>query len=194
MNFEVTVIRVKFCRILVAVPSTLVAFGAAAHHSVAYYGDEYTEVRGVIVDVDWINPHVRLTVEDENGTDSWRMEGSSVYPLRGAGVTADLVPVGTRVTAIGKPSTREDFMMLVETIRLEDGRELPFWDLVGRVPRELSPWWTQPPRTRGIFRVWSVPYLQHSAATGAVGGSTLHGCRHRQPGVVEPAGQLRNPL
>ena len=123
MNFEVTVIRVKFCRILVAVSSTLVAFGAGAHHSVAYYGDVYTEVRGVVVDVDWINPHVRLTVEAENGTGTWRMEGSSVYPLRSAGVTADQVPVGTRVTAIGKPSTREEFMMLVETIRLEDGCE-----------------------------------------------------------------------
>ena len=157
MDFEVTVLQVKICIVLVAASSTLVAFGAAAHHSVAYYGDEYTEVRGVIVDVDWINPHVRLTVEAENGAETWRMEGSSVYPLRGAGVTADQVPVGTRVTAIGKPSTREDFMMLVETIRLENGRELPFWDLVGRVPRELRVV-DAAAEDRGIFRVWSVPY------------------------------------
>ena len=137
LDFEVTVIRVNFCRLLVAVSSIIVAFGTAAHLSVAYYGDEYTEVRGVLVDVDWISPHVRLTLEADNGGGTWRMEGSSVYPLRVAGVTADQVPVGTRVTAIGKPSTREGFMMLVETIRLENGRELPFWDLVGRVPREL---------------------------------------------------------
>ena len=157
MDVEVALIRVRFCRVLIAVSSTFFACGIGAHHSVAYYGDEYTEVRGVIVDVNWINPHVRLTLEADNGGGTWRMEGSSVYPLKGAGVTADLVPVGSRVTAIGKPSTREDFMMLVETIRLENGRELPFWDLVGRVPREL-PVVDAAAENQGIFRVWSVPY------------------------------------
>ena len=136
-----------------------VATGAWAHHSVAYYGDDIVEVEGTIVDVRWRNPHVRLSLEVEDGTGgvaTWNMEGSSIYPLLGAGVTADLLPVGLRVTAIGKQSARDEHSMLVETVRLPDGRELVLWDLVGRVPIEKSVV-DAAVEDRGIFRVWSVP-------------------------------------
>ncbi len=132
---------------------------AAAHHSVAYYGDELVELAGEIVDVNWRNPHVGITVEavnDRGLSETWEMEGNSIYNLRRQGVTADLFPIGQRVVVSGRASTREENMMLMDTIVMPDGREFVLWDLSGRVDVQESVV-DAANENKGIFRVWSVP-------------------------------------
>jgi len=162
---------------LLAVPAI-----ASAHHSVAYYGDEVIELAGEIVDVEWRNPHIRLTVEvvsDRGVREIWRMEGNSIYNLRRSGITADLFPVGERLIVSGNRSTRDERMMLAGSVLFSDGREFLLWDLEGRgqVEDRLVDAATE---ARGIFRVWSVPrgnilpYLQQLAdqsfTDGAIAG------------------------
>ncbi len=139
---------------LLAVPAIV-----SAHHSVAYYGDEVIELAGEIVDVEWRNPHVRLTlaaVSDRGIRDVWRMEGNSIYNLRRSGITADLFPIGQRVIVSGNRSTRDERMMLAGSVLLPDGREFLLWDLEGRghVEDRLV---DAAAEDREIFRVWSVP-------------------------------------
>lgn len=132
---------------------------ASAHHSVAYYGDEFIELAGEIVEVSWRNPHVGLTVEavnDRGLSEIWEMEGNSIYNLGRQGVTAELFPIGQRVVVSGRASTREDNMLLMDTIIMPDGREFVLWDLSGRVDVEESVV-DAASENRGIFRVWSVP-------------------------------------
>ena len=138
----------------------LAAAGASAHHSVAYYGDELIELSGELVDVQWRNPHIRLTVETVNAggvTETWRMEGNSVYNLARGGVTADSLTVGEQVVVAGQRSTREPRMLLVNTVRRADGEELLLWlNNIGRF-RDAERLVDAAAENRGIFRVWSVP-------------------------------------
>ena len=49
--------------------------GAWAHHSRAYFGEEVAEITGELVDVDWRNPHIGLTVRvlaADGSVQSWR--------------------------------------------------------------------------------------------------------------------------
>ena len=149
---------------LPAVPAAallaLLSAAAAAHHSVAYYGDEVVEFAGEIAEVEWRNPHVRLTVRglnDRGVEETWRMEGNSLYNLRRAGITADLFPVGQPVVVSGNKSTREDYMMLLDTLSFPDGRDYLFWDLTGRRGNVVEQVVDAVAENKGIFRVWSVP-------------------------------------
>ncbi|HEY5622759.1 MAG TPA: DUF6152 family protein [Gammaproteobacteria bacterium] len=147
-------------RFSAAAASLLLALApASAHHSVAYYGDEYVELAGRIVEVNWRNPHVGMTLEvvnDRGITETWGMEGNSIYNLRRQGVTPDLFPAGQEVIVRGQMSTREDRMLLMDTIYMPDGREFILWDLTGRVAVDETVV-DAAAENRGIFRVWSVP-------------------------------------
>ncbi|MFL2546163.1 MAG: DUF6152 family protein [Candidatus Rariloculaceae bacterium] len=133
--------------------------GVSAHHSVAYYGDEIVQFSGEIVGVEWRNPHVRLSVRSVNESgvaETWEMEGNSLYNLRRARITAEQFPVGLPVVVTGNRSTRDEFMLLLESLELADGTEYMFWDLNGRVQvaEEVV---DAAAENKGIFRVWSVP-------------------------------------
>ena len=85
----------------------LLARGAAAHHSLLaeFNADSAIELTGVIMDMDWINPHsyIYLDVTDEDGNVvTWHLEALPTAMLRKAGLTKAMMigdgrPVTVRV-------------------------------------------------------------------------------------------------
>lgn len=78
-----------------------------AHHGTANY-DRTREifVEGVVVEVDWVNPHISLTLEitDEQGEPVLQeVEGGSISTLSPLGLTRDSLTVGERITVRARP-------------------------------------------------------------------------------------------
>lgn len=101
---------------------------ASAHHSTFEY-DRATvlEFKGVVVRLQWQNPHVRfhIRVASEDGTERvWEAEAMDVNSLDRAGVARNLVEVGQVVRVAGSPSTRNANGLLVTNLLLPDGREV----------------------------------------------------------------------
>ncbi len=70
---------------------------ASAHHAATgrYEPDAFGEIEGVITDVFWRNPHVRLliAVEGEGGQeDVWEVDFGSVNTVQRLGVSRDSGP------------------------------------------------------------------------------------------------------
>ena len=143
---------------------------AFAHHSLAEYDDDTTvEAVGTVVDVLWRNPHVRLTISTEafdGETTLWELEGMGVMRLDRAGISRDLVGVGTTVRFAGNPSRRRDRHMYVTNVLMPDGQEIllrtsavPRWsesdaDVVSINRSAITPEQAAADRPEGIFRVW----------------------------------------
>ena len=159
-----TVLRVATAVLLFSAPLSILG-----HHSVTFYSDDVIEVVGELTRVDWRNPHIRLTLEATNDrglTETWRMEGSSIYNLARSGITADMFEIGQRLVITGQPSTREARTMLLREILLPDGRALQMW--IQNVTRLESDnrLVDAAADNRGIFRVWSVPAANLARALG----------------------------
>jgi hypothetical protein len=75
-----------------------------AHHSLASF-DITTAVRikGTIVEVQWINPHSIIFVEEKNpdGVRRWAVEGPSIRQLNRQGVAKDILKPGDTVEVCG---------------------------------------------------------------------------------------------
>jgi len=144
---------VALCLMIVAAPTI-------AHHSVAYYGNKVVELVGTLVQVEWRNPHIRLTLDatnDRGVTETWQIEGNSVYNLARSGVTADSLTVGQQIVVAGRRSTREERMLLVQSILLPNGEELLLWVNNVEQFRDEDRLVDAATENKGIFRVWSLP-------------------------------------
>jgi len=137
----------------------------AAHHSTAFYGDEFVELEGEFVRVDWINPHVRfvLRTTDAGGAEKlWQMEASAISALERRGVTRDLFKTGERVKIAGHVSTRDPAQLQLTNVLFADGREASLWlDSSPRFKQEVIRTTDRvvdaASENRGFFRVWSAP-------------------------------------
>ena len=137
----------------------------AAHHSTAFYADEFVELEGEFVRVDWINPHVRfvLRTTDAGGVEKlWQMEASAISALERRGVTRDLFKAGERVKIAGHPSTRDPSQLQLTNVLFADGREASLWlDSAPRFKQEVIRTTERvvdaASENRGFFRVWSAP-------------------------------------
>ena len=137
---------------------------AGAHHSTAFYAEEFVELEGEFVRVDWINPHVRFVFRttDAEGEKLWQMEASAISALERRGVTRDMFRVGERVKIAGHPSTRNPEQLQLMNVLLADGREASLWldspprfnqEVVKAAERTVD----AAAENRGLFRVWSGP-------------------------------------
>lgn len=112
------------------VVAALVPFpSAVGHHSAAVYFDTSTtiEVRGVIGEVKWQNPHIGFTLisrDAANNETVWAIESNSVSTLRQLGITADKLRVGDVVTVAGWPAKLRADSMSGNHVLLPDGSEL----------------------------------------------------------------------
>ncbi|MFL2547364.1 MAG: DUF6152 family protein [Candidatus Rariloculaceae bacterium] len=144
----------------------LVSANSLAHHSMAEFNRSVThEISGEIVKVIWRNPHIRISVRADDGSeDVWEVEGNTVNSLDRAGVSPGVVAVGDAVRVAGAPSTRRAEHMVMTNLLLADGRELlaglsaePRWSdrtvgdfeaIRGRADEYVAP-------VEDIYRVWS---------------------------------------
>ncbi len=119
------VIRVMF----VAVSLTLAAVPAHAHHSLFAVFDEEKPVtlRGVISKVDWVNPHVYLSIDVADATgkvSTWSIETFPPTTLRRAGLTRSTLGLGENVTLLGYHARNGSDLAFLRKITFADGREV----------------------------------------------------------------------
>jgi len=86
---------------LAAVAALALTSAAWAHHSHANYETlQWTNLKGTVKEVHWLNPHVwvYVTVKDEAGKDVlWTLEGGSPAALTRGGWTKDSVKAGDNI-------------------------------------------------------------------------------------------------
>ena len=91
--------RLKNCFIAAC---TILWMPALAHHSHGNYNlTEYTHLEGVVTEFVFMNPHswVYMSVLDEDGTSMiWALESGSVGALERAGVSADSIVPGDKIS------------------------------------------------------------------------------------------------
>lgn len=112
-----------------AVASLLFAASSHSHHSVAVGFDmqRRVTVTGTILDMEWINPHARMSfeVEDENGeTQTWVISFTSANNLFRRGWRSTHLPVGATITVSGFPARDGSNELYAGETRLADGSTL----------------------------------------------------------------------
>lgn len=141
--------------------------GAAAHHSTALVydrGGSLIELEGVVTEVAWANPHVRLKLRGA-GPDGverlWDVESNSVSTVSRFGLTADLVAAGTRVKAAGNGGRQVDNVLWLTNLLLPSGDEIlfgagirPRWS-VETIGRDIRTAVAADSEGLGLFRVWT---------------------------------------
>lgn len=153
----------------------LLLFGVTnAHHSQTFFSDELTEFAGELLELEWRNPHVTMTVSVNNTqtgqAEDWEFEFDSIYVLRRMGVNSGHFPIGEQVRIVAYPSTQVAELGLAMNMMRADGQEVLLHsrtiprlsdqvigiaygsDTASDVPDAAA-------ENRGIFRVWSSPRL-----------------------------------
>jgi hypothetical protein len=139
-----------------------------AHHSTAEYDSTNpVEAQGVVTEVLWQNPHVRLEISTERFdgvSQPWQLEGQNPTDLDRAHVPRDIIKVGDLVKFAGAPSTRRERRMYVTNVLLPDQTEIvlranapPRWSpdrYLAHTQARVDPALAAADHPEGIFRVW----------------------------------------
>ena len=87
--------------------ASLMAVPVAAHHSAAMFDSEkLVEVKGVVKEFQYTNPHSWLIVDvkDDSGkVTTWGFEAEGPSTLIRAGIRKSMLPPGTEITIRGNP-------------------------------------------------------------------------------------------
>jgi uncharacterized protein DUF6152 len=98
-----------------------------AHHSSSSYDMEHpVNMKGVISNVEWTNPHVFifLNVKDEMGnTEEWRVEGNSPNMLTRVGWKKEMIKPGDELLVNGAPAKNGSKIMRLISITLANGQK-----------------------------------------------------------------------
>jgi hypothetical protein len=103
--------------------SFLLAQQSQAHHSFAaeFDADKPIRLHGVVVKVDWTNPHTYFYIEVENDDGSyeeWALEMGSPNGLMRRGWTRDTLQIGTEVLVRGTRARDGSFKGNAQTVVL----------------------------------------------------------------------------
>lgn len=156
-------------RIGATVAIVLTVVPASAHHAFGGFFDmtTMTEIEGVVTDMRWRNPHVRFSVQTDEGA-VWEIETNSVSILRRMDINADIFGVGDRVRLAGGAAKDGTHAMFSNNALLADGREIvlrpgvePYWNESTLGTSEV---WLAggTPEADSIFRVWSTHFTGES--------------------------------
>ncbi len=170
--------------------SVCLAESAAAHHSTAaiYDTSRTVEVKGVVEEVSWRNPHgrIRLRVPDgAGGNAQWTAETPAVVVLRILGIGQDFIAAGDTITIAGFPARREPHSIEARNVLLASGYELAFGAnkphfAAGKNGNLIKRSYDQSHAAEavaaadGIFRVWSTNMLDPKAFPMFKGGYPLN--------------------
>ena len=121
--------RTAFAARAAGVALLLVGSPMAAHHSwtAEYDMAKPVTVKGVVVKVEWTNPHTHFYVEskdDKGTTTTWNFEMASTLSLERAGWSRKTVQVGEQVTITGYAGRNAVERAVAATMTSADGREL----------------------------------------------------------------------
>jgi hypothetical protein len=98
-----------------------------AHHSSSSYDMEHpVNMKGVVTNREWTNPHVfiYLEVKDDNGTvEQWRVEGNSPNMLVRAGWKKEMIKAGDQLIVNGAPAKSGTKVMRLITLTLANGQK-----------------------------------------------------------------------
>ena len=116
-------------RLVVSLAMFFFTTSASAHHAATgrYEPDAFGEIEGVITEVFWRNPHVRLLIAVEGAggqVDEWEVDFGSVNTVQRLGVSRDKVTVGERVSVYGRLGRDGLTAMFAGAIVLPDGEEV----------------------------------------------------------------------
>jgi hypothetical protein len=120
--------RRKAVSTLAALALMLSVFGGmvSAHHSqAAYDGEKRVELRGVIVEFSWRNPHVFVvweTKDSSGGSVRWTGEMSSTNTMMAAGLRRNSLKAGDEVVVVVSPAKAGNPAGLVRRISTADGK------------------------------------------------------------------------
>ncbi|HEU4619262.1 MAG TPA: DUF6152 family protein [Gammaproteobacteria bacterium] len=121
----------RFAAALSAAALAAAATTALAHHSRSNFDlDRTIEVRGVVTEFSWRNPHTYAVVESTNpdGTkDKWTFELNSTPVLKRFGWTPTTLAVGDHVVARGNPDRDPNRLFAYANTFTKDGREIVAW-------------------------------------------------------------------
>ena len=114
-------------RVIPTLAIVVTAIPAYAHHSFGLYSEDVRELEGTLVDVDWRNPHVRLTLRVSSNSDAealWTLEGAAGYILQRRGLERDLFQPGATLRVAGRPHARDSTLIWLHNVLLDSGEEL----------------------------------------------------------------------
>ena len=104
-----------------------VTWPLSAHHSSSSYDMEHpVNMKGVISNVEWTNPHVFifLDVKDEMGNaEEWRIEGNSPNMLTRVGWKKEMIKPGDQLLVNGAPAKNGSKIMRLISITLANGQK-----------------------------------------------------------------------
>jgi hypothetical protein len=106
---------------LTALLALLGAGSVSAHHGWSWYGNEDFTLTATVLEIDFGNPHDRMTVEADG--QQWNLLLSPPSRTRRSGLSADMIRVGDTITAYGhRDRNADNFEMKTE--RLQVGETL----------------------------------------------------------------------
>jgi len=105
---------------------------ASAHHSFAaeFDIDKPVTLQGIITKVDWINPHVYLTLETKDASGkvtTWSLSTFSPAAVRRAGVTRASFGQGQQVTVLGYHAKDGSNFAFMRRMTFADGHTVELW-------------------------------------------------------------------
>src|ERR1700722_14061708 len=98
-----------------------------AHHSSSAYDMEHpVNMKGVVTNMEWGNPHVfiYLDVKDDGGNvEPWRVEGNSPNMLVRSGWKKEMIKTGDQLFVNGAPAKNGSKVMWLITLTLANGQK-----------------------------------------------------------------------
>jgi hypothetical protein len=98
-----------------------------AHHSSSSYDMEHpVNMRGVVSNMEWTNPHVfiYLDVKDDSGNvEQWRIEGNSPNMLVRAGWKKEMIKTGDQLAVNGAPAKNGSKVMRLIGLTLANSQK-----------------------------------------------------------------------
>ena len=98
-----------------------------AHHSSSSYDMEHpVNLKGVVSNIEWTNPHVFIFLdvkEDKGNVEEWRVEGNSPNMLTRVGWKKEMIKAGDQLVVNGAVAKNGSKIMRLISVTLANGQK-----------------------------------------------------------------------